>query len=380
MLFVEIFRFIFVLAGAIAGLEVGHHVGGSHGPIVGMLLSAAIAYVIGGIVGRMLDRGLQQAVFQLRNMPAGEVFAASITATTGLLLGLVIGLPLLVLVHSEIELLVTAAVAWILATLGWRIGAAKGRQVVAAAGLSRILAPRAEPPPDQALLVDASAIMDRFLLVLGRAGLLASGVVVPQFVADQVRTLADGPDPVSSRRARRGLESLEVLRELGVPVHLAPDELPDVDDPTQKVLTMARRLGLRVATCSTPTAAQAGDWDLPFVDLRRLVTDLVPDHPPGERLVIALVKEGRQPRQAIGYLPDGDMVVVNDAIHLVGTERVAVEVLSTRPTNQGLLVFARLAPDQPADRDGPVPSGGATGATGATGAPGKPGTTGRLTR
>jgi len=371
VLFVEIFRFIFVLAGAIAGLEVGHHVGGSHGPIVGMLLSAAIAYVIGGIVGRLLDRGLQQAVFQLRNMPAGEVFAASITATTGLLLGLVIGLPLLVLVHSEIELLVTAAVAWILATLGWRIGAAKGRQVVAAAGLSRILAPRAEPPPDQALLVDASAIMDRFLLVLGRSGLLASGVVVPQFVADQVRTLADGPDPVSSRRARRGLESLEVLRELGVPVHLAPDELPEVDDPTQKVLTMARRLGLRVATCSTPTAAQAGDWDLPFVDLRRLVTDLVPDHPPGERLVIALEKEGRQPRQAIGYLPDGDMVVVNDAIHLVGTERVAVEVLSTRPTNQGLLVFARLAHNQPDARDageGPVPNGGT------------PGTAGRLTR
>jgi hypothetical protein len=37
------------------------------------------------------------------------------------------------------------------------------------------------------------------------------------------------------------------------------------------------------------------------------------------------------------------MVVVNDASHLIGRENVVVEVLSTRATTQGLLIFARLA-------------------------------------
>jgi uncharacterized protein YacL len=352
MLFVEVFRFLFVLAGAGAGLEVGHHVGGgSHGPIIGMLLGAAIFYVVGGVVGRLLDRGLQRAVFLLRNMPPGEVFAASIIATTGLLLGVVICLPLLALYRSSVELLVTAAVTWVLATLGWRLGAAKGRQVVAAAGLSRILAPPVDPPPGYALLVDASAIMDRFLLVLGRSGLLPGGLVIPQFVVDQVQTLADGPDPVSSRRARRGLESIEVLRESGVPVHVAPDEVPEVDDATTKVVTVARRLGLRIGTCSSVVVEMAGDWELPAVDLRRMTGDLTPDHPPGERLVIDLVKEGRQARQAVGYLPDGDMVVVNDAVHLVGTPEVEVTVLSTRPTAQGLMLFARLTIEDGSNRD-----------------------------
>ncbi len=50
------------------------------------------------------------------------------------------------------------------------------------------------------------------------------------------------------------------------------------------------------------------------------MSELAPDHPPGERLVIDLVKSGRQPRQAVGYLPEGDMVVVNDASHLVGRD------------------------------------------------------------
>ena len=61
-----------------------------------------------------------------------------------------------------------------------------------------------------------------------------------------------------------------------------------------------------------------------------------------------LIREGRQPRQAIGYLPDGDMVVVNDATHMVDQGTVEVVVLSTRPTSQGVMVFAKLATDQTA--------------------------------
>lgn len=352
MLFVEVFRFLLVLAGAGGGLELGHHVGsGTHGPIIAMLLGAAIFYVIGGMIGRLLDRGLQRTVITHRNMPPGEVFAGAIVATTGLLLGLAIGLPLLVLYRSALEVLATAVASWVLASLGWRLGTAKGRQVVAAAGLTRILAPPVDPPPGYALLVDSSAVMDRFLFVLGRAGLLPGGVVIPQFVVDQVRTLADGPHPVSSRRARRGLDSIEALRELGVAVHVAQDEVPEEDDANIKVATAARRLGLRIGTCSSPLMELAGDWDLPAVDLRRIVTELTPDHAPGERLAVDLVKEGRQARQAVGYLPDGDMVVVNDASHLVTSKGTRVVVLSTRPTNQGQLIFARLAVESGSNRD-----------------------------
>jgi uncharacterized protein YacL len=185
--------------------------------------------------------------------------------------------------------------------------------------------------------------MDRFLLELGRGGLLPGGLVIPQFVVDHVQAVAESPDPVSSRRARRGLESVEALREMSVPVHVARDEVPEVDDPTIKLLTVARRVGLRIATCSTKVVDEAIRWELAVVDLRDVASRLNPDHLPGERLRVDLVKEGRQPRQAVGYLPDGDMVVVNDATHLVDRGTVGVTVLSTRATSQGLMVFAKLA-------------------------------------
>jgi uncharacterized protein YacL len=116
-----------------------------------------------------------------------------------------------------------------------------------------------------------------------------------------------------------------------------------------KLLTVARRVGLRIGTCSSAVVDEAVRWDVAVVDLREVAHDLSPDHVPGERFEVELIREGRQPRQAIGYLPDGDMVVVSDAIHLIDQGAVDVTVLSTRPTSQGIMVFAKVTIDQDVD-------------------------------
>ena len=100
----------------------------------------------------------------------------------------------------------------------------------------------------------------------------------------------------------------------------------------------------------------APEWDLAVVNLHSVMTELAPDHVPGERISVSLVKEGRQARQAVGYLPDGDMVVVNDATHLIDEGPVEITVLSTRPTSQGLMVFAKLAPPTEVDEASPLTS------------------------
>lgn len=344
MIFVEGFRLFLVIAGSIAGLATGNSID-KHGvaPVVGLALGAFVAYVVGGVAGRLLDRGMEGMVGGLGRTPAGEVFAGAVVGTSGLLIGLVLGLPLIALVHSSIDYPVVAAVAWAFAAFGIRVGVVKGRDMIRAAGMSRLLDPLSEPPPTGMLVVDSSAVMDRYLLVLGRAGLLEVGLVLPRFVVDEVRALAESPDPVTSRRARRGLEAVETLRVAGVDVRIDAEEFPQIDDGGLKAIAVASRFGLRVATCSAEVVAEADKQGVPALDLRRLTAELTPDHPPGERLIVDLIRSGRQARQAVGYLPEGDMVVVNDAAHLVGRLNVPVVVASTRQTSQGLLVFAHLA-------------------------------------
>lgn len=346
MVFVEVFRLLLVLVGVAGGLQVGNHIGSDTlAPLIAVTLGAMLGYVLGGVVGRIFDMGMREGVRRLRDMPPAEVFAGSVVGTTGLLLGLAFGLALVSLVHATVGYPLAALIAWSLCAAGARLGVAKGKEIVRAAGLGHLL-----ERPDQiagtALLVDTSALLERHLLPIGTAGLLAGGLVVPRFVLEEARALVDGPDIASSRRAQAGLETLDALRRSGVVVRVEESEVPEHDSTGEKALALARRLHLRLATCSAQLAEEGRDDDVEVVNLRQLAVELAPHHPTGERLAIDLVKLGRQPRQAVGYLPDGDMVVVNDAAHLVGRERVAVVVLGSRATTQGLLLFARLDQDQ----------------------------------
>ena len=344
VVFVEMFRLLVVVLGTVAGLQVGEHVHQSGlAPLVGVLLGAAMAYVLGGIVGRVVDQGMNGAVAKLRALPAAEVLAAAVVGTAGLLLGLVLGVPMLALVHSAVVLPAVGVLAWVLCFLGVRLGASKGRDVARAAGIARLLDPRLDHLVGETLVVDTAALMDRHLGVLGRAGLLGGGITVPRFVVDEVRFLAEGPDPLTSRRAGRALESLADLRRGGLAVAVAAAEAPEGASTAERVAAVAAKMGGRVVTCSSASMRAAEERGVAAIDLRSLAQDLVPEHPVGESFVVDLVRAGRMARQAVGYLDDGDMVVVNDAAHLVGVADVAVTVSGTRRTTQGQLVFAHLA-------------------------------------
>ena len=341
MLFVEGLRLLLVVVGALVGIEVGGHSHSNPGRLVGGGVGVGIGYVIGGIGGRLLDRGMRTADRRLRRVPAIELISGVVVGGVGVGIGTLLSVPLFAFVNSSADYPLAAALAWVLGALGLRLGMTKGHQIADAVGLIRRLTPDDEAPPPDGLLLDTSALMDRSLLALSRAGLLGA-VVIPEVVLDEARTLAGGPDPVASRRARRALEMVEELRALGTDVTVVAGDALPATTTGDKVVLLAERLSLRVATCSPAVAAAGEARGIRVIEIGRLAADLAPDHVPGEHLHVALVRPGRQPRQAIGYLPDGDMVVVNDAEHLVGEDDVEVVVLSTRATSQGILVFAQL--------------------------------------
>lgn len=343
VIFVEILRLILVVAGAMVGLAAGNAVtADGDARLVGAVIGVLVGYVVGGVGGRLADRGLRSATRRLREVPAAELLAGGFLGGIGVLIGVVVCIPLFVFVRQVYDYPICAAVAWLIGALGVRVGMANGRQLADAARITRRLQVADAQAAEGGVLVDTSAVMDRAFLVLGRAGLLGPEILVPEPVADELRTIAAGPDPVASRRARRGLEALQAVREEGVKVTVVTGDVPQAAMTEEKVLAVAARLGVRLVTCSADIARQEDRLGIRVVDLRSLAGDLSPDHVPGEHLRVDLVKPGRQAGQAVGYLPDGDMVVVNEAEHLVGRKGVEVAVLSTRPTSQGQLVFASL--------------------------------------
>jgi uncharacterized protein YacL len=62
---------------------------------------------------------------------------------------------------------------------------------------------------------------------------------------------------------------------------------------------------------------------------------------PGDQLELELVKEGREHGQAVGYLEDGTMVVVESARDRIG-DQVSVVVRNVIKTATGRMVFANV--------------------------------------
>jgi uncharacterized protein YacL len=351
MVFVEIFRLLVAVCGALVGLAAGNHYAATAaGRSAGAAIGTLVGYVVGGVVGRLADGGMRHATRSLRHVPAPELLAGMLFGSFGLLIGVIICVPLFVFVRANSDYLITAIVAWVLGTLGLKLGMAKGRQLADALGVTRRLIPMHQDFPVGTDLADTSAVMDRSFLVMGQTGLFGDELLIPEPVADELATLAESPDPVASRRARRGLEAIEELRSTGLKVTFVQGDVPGAASIDEKVAILADRLKARVVTCSVEMTRRREEAGAAVLDLRRLVSELSPDHVPGEHLRVDLIRAGRQPQQAIGFLPDGDMVVVNDAEEFVGQLEVEVVVLSTRPTNQGMLVFARIADESGALR------------------------------
>jgi uncharacterized protein YacL len=80
---------------------------------------------------------------------------------------------------------------------------------------------------------------------------------------------------------------------------------------------------------------------VPVLNIADLSRALRPVILAGDEVELNLVKEGRDSHQAVGYLPDGTMIVVNQARPHIGRV-VNVVVSSALQTAGGRLIFAEL--------------------------------------
>ncbi|HLS28977.1 MAG TPA: PIN domain-containing protein [Opitutales bacterium] len=190
------------------------------------------------------------------------------------------------------------------------------------------------------IVVDTSALIDGRIVKICRSHFISSAIVIPQFVLDELRRIANSSDPVRKEKGRRGLLILNELKE--VPTLDLRIEASDVDkreDIDAKLIFLASSLKAKILTMDYSLAKMAEFHGLTWLNINELSRSLVPEVVVGETLLIKLVKKGKEPGQAVAFLDDGSMVVVNDAEELIGEEVVA-EIVSVLPSAGGKIVFA----------------------------------------
>ena len=308
---------------------------------VAVLVTLAVGWVVGGLIGQGLVAGFKRIERVVQVHSAGELTVAA----AGLLVGLLVSALLWFPVHT-----LPYIGGWIILPLFLLCGylfaftAAKKHH-----GILRMIGVRSasedgEPAaarPGVCTLVDTSAIIDGRIADIVRTGFLNDELVVPEFVLQELQQVADSGDSLKRARGRRGLEVVQGLRS-EVTVTTPDVDFPDLGGVDAKLLKLAKERGLRILTTDFNLNRLARIQDVQVLNVNELANALKPAVLPGESFEIRLIREGKEHEQAVGYLDDGTMVVVEGGRKLVG-ETVDVQVTSVLQSPSGKMIFTRVS-------------------------------------
>mgnify|MGYP006136743853 CR=1 FL=1 len=191
------------------------------------------------------------------------------------------------------------------------------------------------------VLLDTSVLIDGRILAIARSGLMSSRLIVTRSVIRELQFMADKADHDKRERARYGLEVIEKLQELpNLTVETREDGTTSEYGVDEQLIILAQTSGAKLCTIDYNLNKAARVQGVEIININELAHALRVIHLPGERIDVQLVQPGQDKKQAVGYLDDGTMVVVDDSRELIG-QSVPVELTRVLQTTAGRMMFAR---------------------------------------
>lgn len=215
--------------------------------------------------------------------------------------------------------------------------------------------PRQTSSKKRMIFVDTSVLIDGRIIAVAKSGFIGDTLVIPRSVIGELQFLADNADHEKRSRARYGLDVVKELQEMAeVDVTILQDGSKADEGVDERLLTLAKKHSAVIATIDYNLNKVAVVEGITVLNVNELAQSLRMAYLPGEKILLELVQKGQDSHQAVGYLTDGTMVVVEHASNQVG-KTIEVEFIRSLQTQAGKMMFARpveqkrphLQPKQP---------------------------------
>jgi uncharacterized protein YacL len=321
-----IFRTLFVL---ILGISAGYFRPSDEPFWPAALVGASLALLAIILERRIARITLQRLIGVVFGVVAGLVCAA--------LVSLVIG-------HagagnSNALNLVQIVCLLLFAYVGAVTGASKG-ELLNLSALGGLFGSESEPRGNYKIL-DTSVIIDGRIADIADTGFLDGVLVVPQFVLQELQTVADSADSMKRNRGRRGLDILQRIQKMAhLKVQIVTEDFPNVHEVDMKLIELARVYQCKIMTNDFNLNKVAHVRGVEVLNINELANSLKPIVLPGELMRVFILKEGKEYNQGVAYLDDGTMVVVDNARRMI-SKTVDISVTSVLQTTAGKMIFGK---------------------------------------
>ena len=166
-------------------------------------------------------------------------------------------------------------------------------------------------------------------------------LIVPVFVLEELQHIADSADSLKRNRGRRGLDILKAMQDSpDFDIEIFKGKYEDIKEVDSKLLKLTQELNGKIVTNDYNLNKVAVLQNIPVLNINELANAVKPVFLPGEEMEVAIVKEGKEHSQGLGYLDDGTMIVVENGKKYLG-ETITVIVTSILQTSAGKMRFAK---------------------------------------
>jgi len=202
--------------------------------------------------------------------------------------------------------------------------------------------PRHKKQVEDLKILDTSVLIDGRILDIAITGFLQGTIGVPVYVLNELQLIADSSDDLKRQRGRRGLDIVAKMQaEESIQLEIIEQDYDDIAEVDAKLIRMAQEKKCKVLTNDFNLNKLASVQGITILNINDLANAVKPVVMPGEDMTVQLVKEGKGNAQAVAYLEDGTMIVVENAQRQVGKTRDVV-VTSVLQTSAGRMIFAKL--------------------------------------
>jgi len=190
-------------------------------------------------------------------------------------------------------------------------------------------------------ILDTSVIIDGRIADIAEAGFLDGTLLVPQFVLQELQTIADSADGLKRNRGRRGLDVLQRMQKMShVKIEVTQRDFPSVKEVDMKLIELATVHQCPIVTNDFNLNKVAHVRGVQVLNINELANSVRPVVLPGELMRVFILKEGKEYNQGIAYLDDGTMVVVDNARRMI-SKTIDVSVTSVLQTTAGKMIFGK---------------------------------------
>jgi uncharacterized protein YacL len=192
-------------------------------------------------------------------------------------------------------------------------------------------------------LLDSSAILDGRIYELIKIGLFDKSIFVSSITIDELNRLKTTSN-IYQIRVNRGFETIEKIKSIKKGQFIIINVAKTPKSIRDHILDLASKLGSSIITLDSSITEMGRNLKKNIININELSIAFRAQIHPKEQFEVLLTKSGKEPNQAVGYLDDGIMVVVEEGKAYIN-KKVIAECTSILQSNAGKILFAKYIAD-----------------------------------